>query len=94
MGLIVLVFVGLAVLTFAVVMLLTRPTAADRAVTARLAGVQRQPVPVCRITGRPQQEFLKDTSLSEFAWLDRFLQRSGLAQNWPCCWRRQRVPGV
>ena len=42
MGLIVLVFVGLAALTFAVVMLITRPTSADRAVQVRVAGMQRK----------------------------------------------------
>ncbi len=41
MALTVLVFVGLAVLTFAVVMLLTRPTGAERAVQVRVAAVQR-----------------------------------------------------
>lgn len=73
-----LVFVGLAVLTFAVVMLLTRPTAADRAVTARLAGVQRDSKSALAGSGGPQ-EFLKSTSLSEIAWLDRLLQRLSLA---------------
>ena len=56
MGLIVLVFVGLAVLTFAVVMLITRPTSADRAVQVRVAGMQRRRLPV-RLAGKPQASF-------------------------------------
>lgn len=78
MGLISLVFVGMAVATFGVVMMLTRPTVTNRAVTQRLAGVhgRRNGVPN---PGPLPQEFLKDRSLSELAWLDQFLQRSGLA---------------
>ncbi len=72
-----LVFVGLAAVTFAVVMLLTRPTKADRTVQMRVAGVQRQDKSA-RTAIRPQ-EFLKNTSLSESAWLDRLLQRFNCA---------------
>jgi tight adherence protein B len=72
-GLIVLVFVGLAVLTFAVVMLITRPTSADRAVQVRVAGMQRKATG--STDGKTPGEFLKNNSLSKFAWLDRILRR-------------------
>ena len=68
----VLVFIGLATVTFAVVMLLTRPTNADRAVQMRLAGVQRQNKPA--VAGSHPQEFLKNNSLSGSVRLDRLLQ--------------------
>jgi tight adherence protein B len=70
-ALIVLVFVGIAAGTFAVVMLLTRPTKADRAFQVRVAGLQ---TPNKAEVGSGQQEFLRNTSLSEFVWLDRMLQ--------------------
>src|ERR1035438_3439003 len=70
-ALIVLVFVGIAAGTFAVVMLLTRPTKADRAFQVRVAGLQTPNKPE---VGSGQQEFLRNTSLSEFVWLDRMLQ--------------------
>lgn len=74
----ILVFVGLAVVTFAVVMLLTRPTAVDRAVTERLATVRRDDKSALTPTTTPQ-EFLKNSSLSEIAWFDQILQRVSLA---------------
>ncbi|HEY4899513.1 MAG TPA: type II secretion system F family protein [Terriglobales bacterium] len=67
------IFIGLATLTFGVVMLLTRPTKSDRAARVRIAGVQRQSKPT--VGGPETQEFLKNTSLSGFARLDRLLQR-------------------
>src|SRR5271157_254889 len=74
----VLVFVGLAVLTFAVVMLLTRPTEADRAVQVRVAAVQRHgQSPVA--AGSGPQGFLKNRALSQYVWLDRLLQRFSAA---------------
>jgi tight adherence protein B len=78
-GLTILVFVGLAVLTFAVVMMLTRPSAVDRAVTARLTSVQARQADFAANGGGVPQEFLKSLSLSEIAWLDQFLQRLSLA---------------
>ena len=78
MALTVLVFVGIAVVTFAVVMLLTRPRKSDRALWARVAGVQRPGKPaVAAHSG--QQEFLKNSSLSQFIRLDGVLQRIGAA---------------
>ncbi len=73
----VLVFVGLAAVTFAVVMLLTRPTNADRTVQVRVAAVQRRARTA--VAGSDPQQFLKNTALSEFAWLDRMLQRASAA---------------
>jgi tight adherence protein B len=67
-----LVFVGLAVVTFAVVMLLTRPSKTDRAVQVRIAGMQRPGKPT---TGSGPQELLKTSSLSQTIWLDQLLQR-------------------
>src|SRR5664279_2007713 len=70
----VLIFVGLAALTFAVVMLLTRPTATDRAAKVRLTAVQtrgRSLVP----GGTTPEGFLLNNRLSEIAWFDRVLQR-------------------
>jgi tight adherence protein B len=73
-----LVFVGLAAVTFAVVMVLTRPTAADRAVSARLSGVHREAKAAAATSGT-SPEILKNSSLSEMAWLDRILQRFSIA---------------
>ena len=73
-----LVFVGLAALTFAVVMVLTRPTATDRAVSARLSGVQREAKSAAPASST-SPKILKSTSLSEVAWLDRILQRFSMA---------------
>ena len=73
-----LVFVGLSVVTFAVVMLLTRPTREEQTVQLRFAGVQRQGNSTVATVSGPQQ-FLKNTSLSQFAWLDQVLQRFGAA---------------
>ena len=73
----VLVFVGLATMTFAVVMLLTRPNNADRAVQVRIAGVQRQSQSA--VAGSRPQEFLKNNSLSGFIRLDQLLQRFSAA---------------
>ncbi len=78
MGLTILLFVGLAVVTFAVVMLLTRPSKVDRAVRVRVAGVQRHGQSAVAGGGGPQ-EFLKDSSLSQYVWLDRVLQRISAA---------------
>jgi len=75
----VLVFVGLATVTFAVVMLLTRPNRADRAVQVRVAAVQRQDKRT--VAGSNPRDFLKNSSLSGFAWLDRRLQASSAAHN-------------
>jgi tight adherence protein B len=74
----ILVFVGIAVVTFALVMLLTRPTKADRAFHIRVAGVQRHDKPAIP-AGSSQREFLKNNSLSGFVWLDRMLQRISAA---------------
>ena len=70
-------FVFFAVVTFAVVMFFTRPSAADRRVERRLAGVQtsgHEAVP-----GGDGAEFLKHTNLSENQWLNQLLEGWGTA---------------
>jgi tight adherence protein B len=74
----VLVFVGIAVVTFSVMMMLTRPRKADRAFRARVAGVQRPGKPAVAASSGPQ-EFLRNSSLSKLVWLDRVLQRISAA---------------
>jgi tight adherence protein B len=73
----ILIFVGFAVVTFAIVMVLSRPTAANRAASERLAGVQR--VTKSEPALRAAQELLKNDSLSAIAKLDKLLQGFGIA---------------
>ena len=78
MAVTILLFVFFAVVTFAVVIFFTRPSAATRAVARRLAGVRSSANPV----GPGEDggaEFLKQTILSEIKWLDRLLKRWGMA---------------
>ena len=72
------VFVGIAVVTFTVMMMLTRPSKDDRTFQLRVAGVQRANRPAAAAASG-QQAYLKNSSLSQFVWLDRVLQRSGAA---------------
>src|SRR5271167_2014655 len=74
----ILVFAVLALLTFALVMFLTRPTATDRAVEVRLKGVSRASGSASG-SAVSSAEFLKRSRLSEIEWLDKVLQRAGWA---------------
>ena len=67
------VFVFVLVVTFGLVMLITRPTATDRSITKRVAGLtigESQEI----YLGAGMPEFLKGTKLSDIAWIDRLLQ--------------------
>ena len=72
MSLTVLVFIFLSAVTFAVVMFFTRPSATDRAIERRLAGVQSVG---SGDTFAGDAEFLKDTNLSNIKWLNELLDR-------------------
>jgi tight adherence protein B len=67
------VFTLILVLTFSVVMLLTRPGATERAIEARIVGIQTGSQGVFLGEGVP--EIFKNTRLSEIGWLDQLLQR-------------------
>ena len=67
-----LVFTLVLVLTFAVVMILTRPSATDRSIEARVAGIQSATNGIFFGEGVP--ELFKRTQLSEVDWLDNLLQ--------------------
>jgi hypothetical protein len=72
-----LVFILVLGLTFSVVMLLTRPSATDRAIGARLANIQ---TPASGIfLGEGVSEIFKPTRLSEIGWLDQLLQQWNLS---------------
>jgi tight adherence protein B len=68
-----LVFLVVLILTFTVVMILTRPTATDRAIEGRIAGIQAASQGIFLGEGVP--EIFKSTQLSEIGWLDVLLQR-------------------
>jgi len=74
MAVTVLAFVLFAAMTFSVVMFFTRPSATDRTIRNRLAGVQ---MAASRGTqpGDQAAEVLKRTDLSEIEWLNKLLQR-------------------
>jgi len=72
-----LVFGVLLVLTFVVIMVLTRPSAMDRTVQIRVAGIQAATQVVFSGQGAP--EIFKRTQLSEIGWLDNLLQRWNVA---------------
>jgi len=74
MALTVPVFILLAAVTFAVVMFFTRPSATDRAIERRLAGVQSAGNGDT-LAGDGAAEFLKHTDLSEIKWLNELLER-------------------
>jgi tight adherence protein B len=78
MLLMVLTFAGVLVLTLATLLLLTRPTAADRAIEGRVAGIQATAAQEVYL-GDGVPEFLKRTKLSEIDWLDNLLKRWNLA---------------
>lgn len=72
------VFVFFAVVTFAVVMFFTRPSATARAVGRRLAAVQ-MPGNAAAQGEQEAAEFLKQTNFSKIGWLDKILKGSGTA---------------
>jgi tight adherence protein B len=74
-----LVFIGLLLLTFTVVMITTRSSAADRTVKIRVADIQG-PARVM-FSGHGVAELFKPTQLSEVDWLNRFLQRGDMFRN-------------
>ena len=68
------VFVFVLVATFGVVMLLTRPTAVDRNINKRVAGMKiAESERIYLGAGIP--EMLKGTKLSHIAWIDRLMQK-------------------
>ena len=71
-------FIFFAVVTFAVVVFFTRPSATARVVERRLAGVRTASNPV-GAGGDGPAEFLKQTILSEIKWLNQLLERWGVA---------------
>ena len=71
-------FIFFAVVTFAVVIFFTRPSATARVVQRRLAGVRMAGNPAV-LGGDGPAEFLKQTILSEIKWLNQLLERWGVA---------------
>src|SRR5271166_6648908 len=78
MALTVPVFIFLAAVTFAVVIFFTRPSATDRAIERRLAGLQMASNGDA-LAGNGEAEFLKHTNLSEIKWLNELLEGWGTA---------------
>ena len=78
MIILVLAFGLVMVLTLSAVLVLTRPTAADRAIEGRVAGIQSEAIPEVYL-GDGIPEFLKRTRLSEIDWLDNLLKRWNVA---------------
>src|SRR5271165_3520528 len=74
MALTVPVFIFLSAVTFAVVMFFTRPSATDRAIERRLAGVQLAGKEDS-FAGEGTVEFLKHANLSNIKWLNELLER-------------------
>ncbi len=71
MVLLCLVFAVVLVLTFTAVMIVTRPSAMDRSIQARMAGIQAVSSNFFGSEGVP--DILKSTQLSEIDWLDKLL---------------------
>lgn len=67
-----LVFAALLAVTFAVVMLATRPSATDRSVQVRVAQIQA--ASYGSFLGQGAPEIFKRTQLSKVGWLDKLLQ--------------------
>jgi tight adherence protein B len=76
--LMILTFVAVLVLTGSVILVLTRPTAADRAIEGRVAGIQASAVQEVYL-GEGMPEFLRNTKLSKIDWLDNLLKRWNVA---------------
>ncbi len=65
------------ILTMTALLVLTRPTATDRAIGGRIAGIQATAQEIMIGEGLP--EFLKRTKLSEIDWLDNILKQWDVA---------------
>jgi tight adherence protein B len=76
--LIVLVFAIIAVMTFLLVMLITRRSSADRSLERRIAGIQVTGAESVYM-GAGVPEFIKRNKLSNIPWLDSILKRWDLA---------------
>ncbi|MGC2108413.1 MAG: type II secretion system F family protein [Candidatus Korobacteraceae bacterium] len=76
--LMILTFLIVLVLTASAILVLTRPTAADRAIEGRVAGIQASAVQEVYL-GDGIPEFLRRTKLSEIDWLDNLLKRWNVA---------------
>ena len=68
-----LLFLVVLILTFSVVMILTRPSATDRVIEDRMASIQAASQGI--FLGEGVAEIFKSTQLSEIGWLDVLLQR-------------------
>ena len=71
-------FIIVLVLTLTALLVLTRPTAADRAIEGRVAGIQASAVQEVYL-GEGIPEFLRNTKLSKIDWLDNLLKRWNVA---------------
>ena len=78
MALTIIVFSCILALTFSVLFFMTRPTAEDRTIEARVSGMQVGTANDIYL-GEGLPEFLKHTKLSKINWLDKLLQRWNLA---------------
>ncbi len=79
MILIVMVFLLVLALTFAAILLMTRPTASERTLLQRVAHLQDAKKEQVKLTEEPP-EILKQERLSKISWLDRSLQPLDLIQ--------------
>lgn len=77
MFLIGMVFLGILVLTFGVVLLVTRPTATERTIEGRIAKLNAAPVGTAWLEDE-NSEIIKHTRLSEIPWLDNLLRRCAI----------------
>ncbi len=78
MLIVILTFVFVLLLTLTALLLLTRPTATDRTIEGRVAGIQAAATQEIFL-GDGIPEFLKRTKLSEIDWLDNLLKRWNFA---------------
>jgi tight adherence protein B len=78
MLLMILLFACVLILTLSALLVLTRPTATDRTIEGRIAGIQMATTPEVYL-GEGLPEFLKRTKLSEIDWLDNLLKRWNVA---------------
>lgn len=78
MFLTVFLFAAVALMTFAIIVLLTRPTTTERAIEERIAKLHRLPGDR-PAAGDEGSRLVKLTRLSRIAWMDDLLQRCGYA---------------
>jgi tight adherence protein B len=79
MFLIVLIFLAMLLLTFAIIALVTRPTASERAIEGRISSLHGSKESA---TGASQEEpIIKTTRFSRKGWLDELLQRWSVAHH-------------